>query len=110
MATQLRIIQIDKTTGKSASKTQEGTEALTYFMTFKQSITQTMASTMQDLSDCVFFSIWLTALCCDSYLDYLKAGVKYNTLAALRNSPLHMSSIFLDHVIAKAEGRDISPR
>ena len=40
---------------------------------------------------------------CDSYLDYLKAGVKHDTLAALRNSPLCMTSLFPDNVIMKAE-------
>ena len=39
----------------------------------------------------------------DSYMDYLNVGIKQVTLTFLRNSPLHMSSLFADHIIAKAE-------
>ena len=39
----------------------------------------------------------------DSYVDYLNVGIKQVTLTFLRNSPLHMSSLFADHIIAKAE-------
>ena len=36
-------------------------------------------------------------------MDYLKAGVKQDRLASLVNSPIHMSSLFSDHVITKVE-------
>ena len=36
-------------------------------------------------------------------MDYLKEVVKQDTLASLRNSPLHMSSLCADRLIAKAE-------
>ena len=39
---------------------------------------------------------------CDSYLYYLKTGVKYDTLA-LRNSPVNMCSLFTDHIIGKIQ-------
>ena len=39
----------------------------------------------------------------DSYLEYLHAGVKQNTLNALRTSPVHINSLFPDQLIAKAE-------
>ena len=39
----------------------------------------------------------------DSYLDYLKPGVKPDTLAALRASPLHMSTLFPEELLTKAE-------
>ena len=39
----------------------------------------------------------------DSYLDYLKAGIKQDTLNALRTAPLHMSALFPYHLISKAE-------
>ena len=49
-----------------------------------------MACTMQDLSKDVFINMAnLTLARCDSYLDYLKAGVKQDTLTALRDAPLH---------------------
>ena len=39
----------------------------------------------------------------DSYLDYIKSGIKQDTLTALRTAPLHMSALFPDHLISKAE-------
>ena len=43
----------------------------------------------------------------DSYLSYLKAGVKADTLNALRSAPLELDTLFLDSVIKQAE-EDIS--
>ena len=45
----------------------------------------------------------LTLAHCDSYLDYLRARVKQDTLTALRNAPLHMHSLFPDQLLVKAE-------
>ena len=39
----------------------------------------------------------------DSYLEYIKAGIKQDTLRSLRTAPLHLSALFPDHIIAKAE-------
>ena len=39
----------------------------------------------------------------DSYLEYLHAGVKQDTLNALRTSPVHLNSLFPDQLITKAE-------
>ena len=104
MASQLKVIQTDKTKGKSASKTQEATAELDYLMTFNRSITQATSRTMQDLSEGVFISmINLTLTLWDSYMDYLKAGIKQDTLTVLSNSLLHMSSLFPDHLLAKVE-------
>ena len=39
----------------------------------------------------------------DSYLDYLHAGVKQDTVHALRTSPVHLNALFPDQLITKAE-------
>ena len=63
-----------------------------------------MARTMQDLSEGIFINmVNLTLVLCDSYLDYIRAGVKQDTFNALRNAPLHMQSLFPDQVLMKAE-------
>ena len=65
-----------------------------------------MARTMQDLSEGVlnFINVAnVTLTRQDSYLDYIKAGIKQDTLTALRTAHLHMSALFPDHLIAKAE-------
>ena len=36
-------------------------------------------------------------------MDFLKAGIKQDIVTALRNSPLHLSSLFPDHLLAKAK-------
>ena len=39
----------------------------------------------------------------DSYLSYLKAGVKADTLNALRAAPLDLDTLFLDKIVKLAE-------
>ena len=74
---------------------------LEYLTTFNRSISQAMARTMQDLSEGVFINMAnFTLARRDSYLDYLHAGVKQDTVNALRTSPVHL---FSDQLIAKAE-------
>ena len=102
--TQLKVIQGDRSKGKSSSKLHQVAEELDYLFTFNQSIKQAMARTMQDLSEGVFINITnLTLACWDSYLNCFTAGIKQDTLPSLRTAPLHMSSLFLDHLISKAE-------
>ena len=98
MTAQLKIIQGDKGKGKTASKFHQAAEELDYLVTFNRSISQAMARTMQDLSDYVFINVVnLTLACRGSYLDYIKAGIKQDTLTALRTAPLHMIALFCDH-------------
>ena len=78
-------------------------------MTLNQSIVQTMARTMQDMSDIVLINMAnLTLVRQDRYLDYLKVGVKLDTLSALRNSLLHITSISGQCDLA-SRGRNILP-
>ena len=64
-----------------------------------------MARTMQDLSEGVFISMManFTLARRDSYLEYLHAVVKQDTLNALRTSQVHLHSLFPDQRITKAE-------
>ena len=63
-----------------------------------------MARAMQDLSDGIFINMAnLTLVRRDSYLEYLIAGIKQDTLTSLKTAPLHMSALFPDHIISKAE-------
>ena len=104
MASELKIIQSVTCKGKSATKVSQGADELDFLVTFNRSITQAMARTMQDLSEGVFVNVAnLTLTRWDSYLDYLKAGIKQDTLTSLRTAPLHLSALFPDHIIAKAE-------
>ena len=59
---------------------------------------------MQDLSDGVYINMVNHILARrDSYLEYIKAGTKQDALTFLRTAPIHMSALFTDHLISKAE-------
>ena len=107
MVNQLKIIQSVTSKGKSSSEMHQAADELDYLVTFNRSITQAMAHTMQDLSDGVFINVAsLTLARRDSYLDFLKTGIKQDTLMSLRSAPLHLSPgirLFPDHIISKAE-------
>ena len=103
MSSQLKTLHLDKK-GKSSERTKQAIDELDYLVTFNRSISQAMARTMQDLSEGVFISMAnFTLARRDSYLEYLHAGVKQDTLNALRTSPVHLNSLFPDELITKAE-------
>ena len=90
--------------GKSSERTKQAIDELDYLVTFNRSISQAMARTMQDLSEGVFISMAnFTLARRDSYLEYLHAGVKKDTLNVLRTSLVHLNSLFPDQLITKAE-------
>ena len=107
MQSQLKAIRV-KHKGKSASKLSAATEELQFLMDFNSSICQAMAKSMEHLTDFVSVNMAnITLLRRDFYLAYLKAGIKADTLAALRTAPLHLPSLFPDSVIKQAD-EDIS--
>ena len=103
MAIQLKTLHLDSK-GKSSEKMKQAVNELEYLTTFNRSISQAMARTMQDLSEGIFINMAnFTLACRDSYLDYLHAGVKQDTVNALRTSPVHLNALFPDQLITKAE-------
>ena len=103
MNSHLKTLHLDSK-GKSSEKVKQAVSELEYLTTFNRSVSQAMARTMQDLSDAVFINMAnFTLACRDSYLDYLHAGVKQDTVHALRTSPVHLNALFPDQLIAKAE-------
>ena len=91
MSAQLKTLHLDKK-GKSSERTKQAVDELDYLVTFNRSISQAMARTMQDLSEGVFISMAnFTLARRDSYLEYLHAGVKQDSLNALRTSPVHLN-------------------
>ena len=102
--TQLKNLHSVKGEGKSSERTQQAVDESEYLLTFNRSVSQAMAKTMQDLSEVVFISVAnFTLARRDSYLEYLHAGVKQDTLTALRTAPIHLQSLFLDRLLIKAE-------
>ena len=94
MSTQLKTLRLDSK-GRSSEKMKQAVNELEYLTTFNRSISQAMARTMQDLSEGVFINMAnFTLARRDSYLEYLHAGVKHDTVNALRTSPVHLNSLF----------------
>ena len=107
MQSQLKVIRLEHK-GKSSSKLATATEELHFLIDFNSSLCQAMAKSMERLTDSVFVNMAnVTLLRRDSYLAYLKAGIKADTLAVLRTAPLHISTLFPDTVLKQAE-EDIS--
>ena len=104
MVTRLKTLRVDKAKSKVAERTQQAVEELEYLVTFSWSISQAMQRTMQDLSEGVFIIMAnLTLARRDSYLEFLRGGVKQDTLTALRTAPIHLASLFPDNLLVKAE-------
>ena len=104
MATQLKSLRSDSSKGKSAERMQQAVEELEYLLTFNRSISQAMQRTMQDLSEGVFIGLAnLTLARRGSYLEFIRGGVKPDTLTALHTSPVHLLSLFPDSLLVKAE-------
>ena len=73
-------------------------------MDFNSSTTQSMAKTLEHLTDFVFITVANTTLARrDSYLSHLKMGIKPDTFAALRTGPLRISTLFPDAALKQAE-------
>ena len=70
------------------------TEELQHLVEINSSIRQAMAKSMEHLTDFVFVSManW-TLVRRHSYLSYLKARIKPDTLAALRTAPLQLDTV-----------------
>ena len=103
MVTQLKSLGVDTGKGKAAEKTQQAVKELEYLVTFNRSISQAMQHTMQDLSGVFLSMANLTLARRDSYLEFLRGGVKPDTLTALRTAPVHLNSLFPDSLLVKAE-------
>ena len=71
-------------------------------MEFNSSITQ--AAAKAHLTDFVFITMGNLSLTRrDAYLNHVKNGIKPDTLAALKTAPLHISTLFPDTAIKRAE-------
>ena len=90
--------------GKSASKVSTATDELQFLLDFNSSVCHAMARAMEHLTDFVFVNVANTTLLRrDSYLLDLKAGVKADTLNALRSAPLDLDTLFPDKIVKQAE-------
>ena len=103
MQAQVKTIRTESK-GKSASRVSSATDELQFLLDFNSSVCHAMAKAMEHLTDFVFVNMANTTLLRrDSYLSYLKAGVKSDTLNALRLAALELDTLFPDSIIKQAE-------
>ena len=103
MQSQLRTVRSEGK-GKGSAKVSEATEELQFLMEFNSSITQAAAKAMEHLTEFVYFTMGnLTLARRDAYLNHLKNGIKPDTFAALRTGPLHITTLFPESAIKRAE-------
>ena len=103
MGAQLKAIRVESK-GKAPTKASAAVDELQFLLDFNASVCQSMAKAVEHLTEFVFVNMAnATLLRRDSYLAYLKAGVKADTLNALRTSPLHVETLFPDSCVKKAE-------
>ena len=104
MESQLKVIRSEFIKGKWSNKVSQTADELQFLMDFNSSITQSMAKTLEHLTDFVFITVANTTLARrDSYLSHLKMGIKPDTFAALRTGPLHIPTLFPDAALKQAE-------
>ena len=61
-----------------------------------------MAKTMEHLSEFVFINVAnMTLARRDDYLAHVKAGIKQDTLSALRQAPIHLDKLFPDQTLKR---------
>ena len=104
MQTQLKLIQMEQSKGKSSERTGTATDELQYLLKFNSSITKCMAKTMEHLSEFVFINVAnMTLARRDAYLAHVKVGIKHDTLSALRQAPIQLDKLFPEQMLKKAE-------
>ena len=103
MQTQLKSIRTESK-GKSSNKIATATDELQFLLDFNASVCHAMAKAMKHLTVFLFVNIAnSTLLRRDSYLSYLKAEVKADTLNVLRAAPLDLDTLFPDKIVKQAE-------
>ena len=104
MQSQLKVIKSELSKGKSSGRVSHAADELQFLMNFNSSIPQSMAKTLEHLTDFVFVTVANTTLARrDSYLSHLKMGIKPDTLAALRTAPLQIPTLFPDSALKQSE-------
>ena len=103
MQEQLKVLRAESK-GKGSNKASSAADELQYLVNFNSSITQVAAKSMEHLSEFIFISMGnVTLTHRDAYWSHLRTGIKPDTLIALMTAPLHISTLFPDSAISRAE-------
>ena len=109
MASQVKIL-VDDRGKKSAATAQTALTELQFLTSFNQSVTSSLARSVSDLSQTTFTDLANVTLARrDAYLEFIRPGVKPDTLLKLRTSPVHTDALFPDELLQKAEAEIVGP-
>ena len=90
--------------GKTPKEVSNALTDLWDLMAFHQRVSVAMATSLQHIADSLFVHMAnLVLIRRDSYLDFVKTGVKQDTMNLLRNAPLFGYGLFPDAAIMTAE-------
>ena len=90
--------------GKTSKDVSNALNDLRDLMAFHQKVSVAMGMSLQHLADSLFVNMAnLILLWRDAYLDFVKPGVKQDTMNLLRNAPLFGYGLFPDAAIMSAE-------
>ena len=90
--------------GKTSKDVSNALNDLRDLMAFHQKVSVAMGTSLQHLADSLFVNMAnLVLLRRDAYLDFVKPGVKQDTMNLLRNAPLFGYGLFPDAAIMSAE-------
>ena len=90
--------------GKAPKEVIEAIKDLKDLSSFHSSVSVALGAALQHLTDSLFVQLEnFILLRRDSYLEFMKPGVKADTWNKLRNTPLFCSALFPDNILATAE-------
>ena len=91
--------------GKAPKKVSAAISDLKDLTAFHQNVSVAMGTTLQHLADSLFVHMTnLILLHRDSYLEYVKNGIKPDTYSHLRNAPVFRHGLFPDAVSISRAG------
>ena len=90
--------------GKTPKEVADALNDLRDLLAFHQRVSVALGTSLQHLADSLFVHMSnMILLCRDSYLDFVKPGVKPDTMNSLRNAPMFGYALFPDATIMTAE-------
>ena len=104
MSQNISLLSARLSKGKATKDVTNALNDLRDLMAFHQRVSVAMGTSLQHIADSLFVHMAnLVLIRRDSYLDFVKTGVKQDTMNLLRNAPLFGYGLFPDAAIVTAE-------
>ena len=104
MSQNVAVLSARLSKGKAQKETSDALNDLRDLLAFHQRVSIALGTSLQHLADSLFVHMSnMILLRRDSYLDFVKPGVKQDTMNSLRNAPLFGYALFPDAAIMTAE-------